>query len=64
MLMKPSQIEDQHIWEQELQRRLQKLEAEQRATAEAEQRRLKDLSLDALPEVRTGSVHAEHGRWN
>ena len=40
--MKPSQIEDQHIWEQELQRRLQKLEAEQQATAEAEQHRLKE----------------------
>jgi hypothetical protein len=28
--MKPGKIEDQHIWEQELNRRLEKLEAEQR----------------------------------
>jgi acetyl-CoA carboxylase beta subunit len=41
--MKPNQIEDQHIREQELNRRLQKLEAEQRATAESEKRRLKEL---------------------
>jgi len=47
--MKPSQIEDQHIWEQELQRRLQKLEAEQQATAEAEQRRLKELHWMRCP---------------
>jgi uncharacterized protein len=41
--MKPSKIEDQHIWEHELNLRLQKLEAEQQATAEAEKRRLKEL---------------------
>ncbi len=29
-VMKPGKIEDQHIWEQELNRRLEKLEAEQR----------------------------------
>jgi rubrerythrin len=47
--MKPSTIEDQHIWEQELKRRLEKLEAEQRATAEAEQRRLKELHWMRCP---------------
>jgi acetyl-CoA carboxylase beta subunit len=41
--MKPSKIEDQHILEHELNCRLQKLEAQQRATAEAEKRRLKEL---------------------
>lgn len=39
----PSTIEDQHVWEEELNRRLQKLEAEQRAATEAEKRRLKEL---------------------
>jgi len=38
-----TKIEDQHVWEQELQLRLQKLEAEQRATAEAEKKRQKEL---------------------
>jgi predicted Zn-ribbon and HTH transcriptional regulator len=47
--MKPSTIEDQHIWEQELKRRLEKLEAEQRATAEAEKRRLKELHWMRCP---------------
>jgi Uncharacterized protein conserved in bacteria len=41
--MKPSTIEDQHIWEEELKRRLQKLEAEQQAAAESEKQRLKEL---------------------
>ena len=41
--MKPSIIEDQHIWEIELSRRLQKLEAEQQATAELEKRQMKEL---------------------
>ena len=41
--MKPNSIEDQHVWEQELQLRLQKLEAEQQATAQAEKSRLKEL---------------------
>lgn len=42
-VMKPSKIEDQHIWEQELNRRLEKLEAEQQGKAEAEKRQLKEL---------------------
>jgi uncharacterized protein len=45
----PSKTEDQHVWEAELNRRLQKLEAEQRATADAEQRRLKDLHFMHCP---------------
>jgi uncharacterized protein len=43
MPMKPNRIEDQQIWEHELERRLQNLEAEQQATAESEKRRLKEL---------------------
>jgi uncharacterized protein len=41
--MKPTKIEDQHVWEHELNRRLRKLEAEQHATAETEKRQLKEL---------------------
>lgn len=41
--MKPSKTEDQHVWELELNLRLQKLEAEQRAAAENEKRQLKEL---------------------
>jgi len=40
--MKPSTIEDQHIWEFEMNRRLRKLEAEQQATAEAERHQMKE----------------------
>ena len=41
--MKINRIEDQHVWEHELKRRLQILEAEQQATAESEKQRLKEL---------------------
>jgi uncharacterized protein len=47
--MKPSKIEDQQIWEQELNRRLQKLEAEQQAAAEMEKRRLKEMHWMRCP---------------
>jgi acetyl-CoA carboxylase beta subunit len=47
--MKPSRIEDQHILAHELSCRLQKLEAEQRETAEAEKRRLKELHWMRCP---------------
>jgi hypothetical protein len=47
--MKPSSIEDQHILEQELQRRLEKLEAEQQAMAEAEKHRQKELHWMRCP---------------
>ena len=39
----PHETENQHVWKEELHRRLQKLKAEQQATAEAERRRLKEL---------------------
>lgn len=41
--MKPSSVEDQHIWEIEMHRRLEKLEVEQQAQAKAEKRELKEL---------------------
>ena len=47
--MKPSKIEDQHILEQELNRRLQKLEAEQKSMAEAEKLRQKELHWMRCP---------------
>ncbi len=43
MPIKPSKNEDQHVWEEEMKLRLRKLEEQQRATAEAEKRRLKEL---------------------
>ena len=43
MPTKPSEYEETHIREEELKRRLQRLEEEQRATTESEKRRLKDL---------------------
>jgi rubrerythrin len=47
--MKPSTIEEQHILEQELKRRLEKLEAEQKAMAEAEKQRQKELHWMRCP---------------
>ena len=41
--MKPNTAEDQHVWKQELNRRSEKLQLEQQAAAEMEQRRLKEL---------------------
>ena len=43
MPVKPSRIEDEHIWANELRLRLQKLEEEQKAKTEAEKKRLKEL---------------------
>ena len=40
--MKPSKNEDEHIWVQELQQRMAKLEKEQQAESEAEKLRLKE----------------------
>ena len=59
--MKPTPIEDQHIWEQELQRRLQKLEAEQHETAEAEKQRLKDLHWMHCPKCGQKLTTEHHG---
>jgi uncharacterized protein len=43
MPVKPSQVEDEHIWAEEMKLRLQKLEQEQKAKTEAEKKRLKEL---------------------
>ena len=43
MTTKPTNTEDQYIWEEEQKRRLQKLTEEQQATSEAEKHRLKEL---------------------
>ena len=40
--MKPNPIEDEHVWVQELQTRMAKLEKEQQAESEAEKLRLKE----------------------
>jgi hypothetical protein len=39
----PSKTEEQHVWAEEMNRRLQNLEAEQQGSAETEKRRLKEL---------------------
>lgn len=43
MPVKPSKVEDEHVWAHELKLRIQRLEAEQKAKSEAEKKRLKDL---------------------
>ncbi len=59
--MKPSEIENQHVWEEELSRRLQKLEAEQQAAAEAEKRRLKELHWMHCPKCGQELATEQHG---
>lgn len=39
----PSKTEDEHVWKEELKLRMQKLQEEQRKTAEEEKKRLKEL---------------------
>jgi len=43
MPVKPTRIEDEHVWATELKLRLQKLEDEQKAKTAAEKKRLKEL---------------------
>lgn len=59
--MKPSQLEEQHILQHELNLRLQKLEAQQRATAEAERRRLKQLHWMRCPKCGQGLATEHYG---
>lgn len=40
--MKSSQIEDQHVWQEEMEQRLQQQEAAQAAANEMEKRQLKE----------------------
>jgi hypothetical protein len=57
--MKPHKIEDQHVLEQELSRRLQKLEAEQQLMAQAEKQRQKELHWMRCPKCGQ-SLATEH----
>jgi hypothetical protein len=59
--MKPSKIEDQHIWEHELNRRLQQLEGEQQAIAGTEKRRLKELHWMHCPKCGQELATEHHG---
>ena len=59
--MKPSKIEDQHIWEYELNRRLQQLEGEQQAIAGTEKRRLKELHWMHCPKCGQELATEHHG---
>jgi hypothetical protein len=54
-------IEDRHIWEHDLHRRLQLLEAEQRATAETEKLRLKELHWMHCPKCGQKLATEHHG---
>lgn len=59
--MKPSKSENQHIFEHELNRRLQQLEAEQRATAETEKIRLKEVHWMQCPKCGQKLATEHHG---
>ena len=59
--MKPSTVEDQHIWELEMQRRLEKLETEQQAAAEIEKRQLKELHWMHCPKCGQSLVTQTRG---
>jgi acetyl-CoA carboxylase beta subunit len=58
----PSKIEDQHILEMELQRRLEKLEAEQKAMAAEEKKRQKELHWMRCPKCGHELSTQHHGR--
>ena len=47
MTTKPTNTEDQYIWEEEQKRRLQKLTEEQQATSEAE--KCRSVEMDVCP---------------
>jgi hypothetical protein len=59
--MKPSKIEDQHIWEHELNCRLQRLEAEQRAITGTEKLWLKELHWMHCPKCGRELATESHG---
>lgn len=59
--MKPSKGEDQHIWAHELNHRLQKLQAEQQASAEAEKQRRKELHWMHCPKCGQRLTTEHHG---
>jgi uncharacterized protein with PIN domain len=59
--MKPNRVEDQHVWKQELNRQSEKLQLEQQADAEMEQRRLKELHWMRCPKCGQKLVTENHG---
>ena len=59
--MKPSKIENQQIWEHELNRRLKRLEGEQQATVEMEKHRLKELHWMHCPKCGQELATEHHG---
>ena len=59
--MKPNTAEDQHVWKQELNRQSEKLQLEQQADAEMEQRRLKELHWMRCPKCGQELVTENHG---
>ena len=61
MSMKPNRVEDQHVWKQELNRRLQKLEAEQQAATETEKRQLKELHWMHCPKCGQELITENYG---
>jgi uncharacterized protein len=59
--MKSNRAENQHVWKQELNCRLQKLEAEQQATTETEKRRLKELHWMHCPKCGQELITENYG---
>lgn len=59
--MKPTKTEEQHIRELELSRRLQMLEAEQQAAAEAKKSRLKELHWMHCPKCGLALTTQQYG---
>jgi len=60
--MKPSTIENEHVWETERKRRLKNLELEQQATDEAEKVRLKELHWMHCPKCGQKLAAEQNGK--
>jgi rubrerythrin len=59
--MKPNKVENQQVWEYELRRRLQSLEAEQQSIADKEKNRLKKLHWMRCPKCGQNLVTGHNG---
>ena len=59
--MKPNSAEEQHVWKQERNRQSEKLQLEQQAAADMEQRRLKELHWMRCPKCGQELVTENHG---
>ena len=59
--MKPNTAEDQHVWKQKRNRQSEKLQLEQQAAAEMEQRRLMELHWMRCPKCGQELVTENHG---